>query len=372
MKMSTIYFKQNKTNQFVISIFVTITLLAICYLISDIIGYRTVALIMLASVSILAIFFSLYPILISATLSALIWDFFFIPPHFTFHVNSPEDALMLLMFFIIALLNGVLTSKIRQYEKIEYQKEEKQNTIKLYKTLFDSISHELRTPIATIVGATDNLLSQNTPLLSEKNKNNLILEISIAAFRLNRLVDNLLNMQRLESGLLKPKQDWCDVNELINNVLNSLKTELEKHQLILEKEKDFPLIKLDSGLIEQAIYNILYNAIVYTPENSIININLDLEKNWFLITISDNGLGFDKDEIKNVFNKYNYSSKAKKGGIGMGLSISKGFIEAHNGQIMVENKETGGAMFTIKLPVEVFLLNDDFDFTNFKINEKNS
>ena len=366
--MGISFFRQNRITQYTICVFTTILISIICYSVSDMIGYRTVALLLLASVSLLSMFFSVYPILLSATLSALIWDFFFIPPHFTLHVSNPEDVLMLIMYFIIALLNGVLTSEIRQYEKGEYQKEERQNTIKLYKTLFDSISHELRTPIATIVGATDNLSSQTAPPLTETNKSKLVDEISIAAFRLNRLIDNLLNMQRLESGFLKLKLDWCDINEIIGSILTRLKTELETHSVKIEIDQDFPQVKIDDGLIEQAIYNIVYNAAVYTPEDSLIKIEVGLNNNTLIVQISDNGQGFDGEHIKHVFTKY-YSNKNKKGGMGLGLSISKGFIEAHAGSISVENQASGGAKFTIKIPVEVFVLSEGFDFSDLsKIN----
>jgi len=368
--MNTTYFKQKKSNQYLISVLVIITISAICFTISDLIGYRTVALLLLTSVSLLAIFFSVYPIFVAAILSALIWDYFFIPPHYTLHVDNPEDALMLIMYFVIALLNGVLTYKIRQYEKIEYQKEERQNTIKLYKALFDSISHELRTPLATIVGATDNLLSKTTPSLTEENKNNLINEISIASIRLNRLIDNLLNMQRLESGILKPKLDWSDMNEIIGNIQKRLKAELETHTVLIEMDKNFPLIKLDSWLIEQAIYNIVYNATVYTPKDSEIKIESILEKNILKIIICDNGTGFKPEEIANVFTKYSFSNKAKNGGIGLGLSISKGFIDAHNGNITVENQLNSGAKFTIIIPVELFVFNDYLDFSDLTIKKQ--
>ncbi len=228
--MNLKYFNQSKLNQFFICIFSTIFVSFICFSLSNLIGYRTVALLLLTTVSILSIFFTLYPVLTAATLSALIWDFFFIPPHFNFHVQNSDDILMLLMYFIIALINGVLTSKIRGIEKLELQKEERHNTIKLYKTLFDSLSHELRTPIATIVGASDNLLQENSHI-SEVDKLKLTNEISIAAFRLNRLIDNLLNMQRLESGMLKLKLDWCEINELINSPVNRLSDELLTHNL---------------------------------------------------------------------------------------------------------------------------------------------
>jgi len=212
------FFKQSIFKQFVVSNLSVIIVALVCFAGIDLIGYRSVALLLLATVSILSMFFTLYPVLTAATLSALIWDFFFIPPHFTFHVGSSEDVLLLLMYFVIALVNGVLTSKVRALEKLELQKEERSNTLKLYKTLFNSISHELRTPIATIVGASDNLLQKDSNI-SETDKTKLYGEISIAAFRLNRLVDNLLNMQRLESGILNINPDWCDVNELINSPL---------------------------------------------------------------------------------------------------------------------------------------------------------
>lgn len=109
---------QGLFKQFVISNLSVILMAVICYISMDYIGYRSVALLLLATVSILAIFFSLYPVLMAAAMSALIWDFFFIPPHFTFHVGSSEDVLLLLMYFVIALINGVLTSKVRELEKV--------------------------------------------------------------------------------------------------------------------------------------------------------------------------------------------------------------------------------------------------------------
>ena len=118
------------------------------------------------------------------------------------------------MYFVIALVNAVLTFKIRQIEKAARQKEEKAHTVKLYNTFLNSLSHELRTPIAAIIGATDNL-QNNSAQLSPQNKNELVTEISKASFRLNQQVENLLNMSRLESGFIQPKKDWCDINELI-------------------------------------------------------------------------------------------------------------------------------------------------------------
>jgi two-component system, OmpR family, sensor histidine kinase KdpD len=367
--MKTKYFKQSLLNQYLLSIFSVILIAAICYICSNLIGYRSVALLLLATVSVLAIFFTVYPVLVAATLSALIWDFFFIPPHFTFHIESSDDILMLLMYFVIALINGVLTSKVRQLEKLQLQREERQMTIKLYKTLFNSISHELRTPIATIVGASDNLLQKNSNI-SENDKEKLFSEISIAAFRLNRLISNLLNMQRLESGQLKLKLEWCDINELINSTINQLKSELSNYKLEIIIQPEFPIIKLDFGLMEQAIFNILHNATLYTPINSEIKIICNFVNNNVVIVITDNGKGFTEDVLKNIFSKFYVNEKQKIGGIGLGLSIVKGFTEAHNGSIKVENNIPSGAKFTLQIPTEIIELNDDFDFTDLIIKQE--
>jgi len=366
--MNNKFFKQSLRNQFIICILVIASVSAVCFLLSDTIGYRAVALILMATVSILAIFFTVYPVLLAATLSALIWDYFFIPPHFTLHVGSSEDILMLLMYFIIALINGVLTSQVRELEKLELQKEERHNTIKLYKTLFDSISHELRTPIATIVGASDNL-QQNNANLTNEDKSSLINEISIAAFRLNRLIDNLLNMQRLESGMLKTKLDWVDINELISTPVNRLKDELSSHRVDITIQDDFPIIKLDFGLIEQALFNILHNESLYTPANSIINIDASYEKGKLLLTVSDDGKGFTEEELQYLFSKFYRASVKTTGGTGLGLSIVKGFVEVHGGRGWVENVHPHGAKFCIEIPSDTLELYGMLDFTDMAVKQ---
>lgn len=348
--MAVYYNFKSKPYQYFVSIFSIILTSFICYFISDYIGYKATALVLLFVVSLLAILFDVIPVLIAAVLSAMIWDFFFIPPHFTFHVDNTEDALMLLMYFIIALVNGVLTTRLRKIEKQSQIKEEKLNSIKLYNTLFNSISHEFRTPISTIYGSTDNLLN-NSENLNEENKIKLINEIHKASVRLNRLVGNLLNISRLEAGYITIKKDWCNINELIHTVINSLEEDLRKHHVKTEIDEQFPLVKLDYGLIEQVISNIVYNASIYTVENTTITIQIHLEKNTLLITISDNGSGIPEDEIVKIFDKF-YSIKGHTvNGTGLGLSIAKGFIEAHNGKIKAFNNNLKGLTFEIKIPL---------------------
>lgn len=348
--------KIKKSDQYAKSILIIAVVSALCFGLSAYVGYRVIALILLVTVSLIAMFFDILPVLLAAVLSALIWNFFFIPPKFTFHIDSTEDILMFLMYFVIALVNAMLTIKIRQAEKAAQKKEEKENTLKLYNTLLNSLSHELRTPIATIIGATDNLQTQENKL-SEKNKNELVAEISKASLRLNRQVENLLNMSRLESGFIQPKKDWCDINELVHDVVNRVKENAEHHPISIIIKDSLPLFKIDYGLIEHVLYNLLLNAILYIPKYSVITIKANCIEEKLVLTVEDTGNGFPEDEIGKVFEKFYRLKNSDTGGTGLGLSIVKGFVEAHNGTIHLENIPEGGAKFTITIPAEISYIN---------------
>lgn len=345
------FYRLTKQRQYFISILSVVLVSLVCYSLADFMGYKVVALILLFVVSVCAMFFDILPVLLVAVSSALIWDFFFIPPKFTLLISKTEDLLMLMMYFIIALVNAVLTYKKRQWEKIARKREEKRTAVKLYNTLLNSLSHELRTPISTIIGATDNLKEQKTKL-SETDKDELLSEISKASLRLNGNVENLLNMSRLETGVIHPVLEFCDVNELIRGVKNDLKEYARNHKVQINVNEDLPLFKLDYGLIYQALYNLVYNAILYTPAHTNITICASKQGTDLLISVEDEGNGFPPAEIGNVFEKFYRINKTKTGGTGLGLSIVKGFVEAHNGKIRLENKPGGGAKFAITLPVE--------------------
>lgn len=343
--------KYKQSNQHLFSVGFVLLVSAACFFIADLSGYRVVALILMVTVSLLAMLFDILPVLIAAILSALIWNFFFIPPLYTFHIDTAEDALMFFLYFIIALVNTVLTFKIRDAEKKARDKEEKENTIKLYNTLLNSLSHEFRTPVSTIIGAVDTI-KVTKGILTPSNLDELLSQIDMASFRLNRLVENLLNMSRLESGMMKLNLDWCDVNELIYSVVQKISESTNKHKIIFIPNEDLPFVKLDSGLIEQVFHNIIYNAIQYTPENSIIKIEATYQNDNCIIIIADNGKGFPANEIQFAFDKFYRLSQTRPGGSGLGLSIAKGFTEAHHGQLILQNNKEGGAKFTITIPSE--------------------
>ena len=358
---------KDKNNQYLISILSVATISLLGLAVRDVVDYKIIGYLLLFLVSILAIFLEIKPVLLAAVLGALALDFLFIKPYYTLHIDNAEDALLLLLFFIISLINAVLTYKIKRMQKAIHVKETRANTMKLYNTLLDSLSHELRTPIATIIGSIDTLQQKDVDL-SHASKDNLLNEIEKASMKLNYQVENLLNMSRLESGYIQPKLDWCDVKEIIYNVCNRLTEELNQHKLLISAEDNLPLFKLDYGLMEQILYNLIYNAAQYTPKGAKIQIEVKYEVDAdydmhmevikkCIITIADDGYGFPEAEIDKAFDKFYRLQNSKTGGTGLGLSIVKGFVEAQHGTISLSNAEEGGAVFEMVFAVDCLSTN---------------
>jgi two-component system sensor histidine kinase KdpD len=347
--------KQKPSQQFLYCAILVGAISLGCSFLSGFMGYRVVALVLLLAVSLIAILFDILPVLFSALLSALIWDFFFIPPHFTLQVGSTEDGILLLMYFIIALVNAVLTYKIREAEKKALAREGRENMLKLYDTLLNSLSHELRTPIAAIIAATDNLQAPNQKL-TPNDRSELVEEISKAGFRLNQQVENLLSMSRLESGFLQPKGDWVDIPELIYSVVSRVEENRSGHHINVSVNPSIPLFRLDKGMLEQVLYNIINNACQHTPGGSRIEVTAAAHADVLEVIVDDSGKGFPKDEIAHVFDKFYRLKNARVGGTGLGLSIVKGFTEAMKGRVGLENREGGGSRFVVTIPGETSYL----------------
>ena len=354
-------------NQYLISFLSVAVISFSCLLVRDIIDYRIVGYLLLVAVSLLAIFLEIKPVLLGAVLSALALNFLFIKPYYTLHIDKAEDVLLLIMYFIIALINAVLTHNFRRMQRAIQIKQTRASTLKLYNTLLDSLSHELRTPIAAILGSIDTL-QQKDVSLSAETQQKLHNEIEKASMKLNYQVENLLNMSRLESGYIHPKFDWCDVKEIVYNVCGRLKEETKEHKVIYAIDENLPLFKLDYGLMEQIIYNLVYNCTQHTPIGAHITISVRYEIDadydshieliqQCVITIADDGHGFPPKEMEHAFDKFYRFKEAKTGGTGLGLSIVKGFVEAQNGKIDLQNAEEGGAVFTLRFMVDSLPIN---------------
>ena len=341
--------------QFLMAITSVLVVSGLCFYATAFIGYKVVALILLTMVSLLALLFDIIPVLVSAVLSAFIWNLLFIPPIFTFHIAETEDLLMFLLYFLIALVHAVLTFKIKQAERKAALKKENENAIKLYHTVFNSLSHELRTPIATLIGAVDTLKQQQTQL-NEQQTAALLDEIETAGMRLNRQVENLLNIGRLESGMLQPKADWCDMPELVHTVLQKFNPLLTQN-IHLVTQTALPLFKLDIGIVDQVLYNLLHNAVQYTPANTRIEIEIKTAEDACVLIVRDYGKGLSAEERKNIFRKFYRLSASSSDGVGLGLSIVKGFVESLGGNVIDEEVLPSGLSFTVSIPCEISYIN---------------
>jgi two-component system, OmpR family, sensor histidine kinase KdpD len=460
---------------------------------------HALALIYLFGVVLLAFFVGRGPTFLTATTSALLWDYYFLPPRGSFRLSNSTDIMMFIMYFVVALVLGQLVSRIRWQERAERRREERSTALyllmreladaanvdemaqrlvrqatqafkvriaillresggglsatahsastlpvsekeqsvaawafrfgkaagrftdnlpsagaiyvplqtnrgavgvlglewpgdqqptleqrdlleafarqsalvldrlrldtegqqarlvmeseKLSKALLNSISHELRTPISAITAAASALteLKANAPPALQKE---LAGEIQESASRLNKLVSNLLDMTRLESGAVKPRLEWCDVADLLNVALRQNEKELAGHPVNLSLPQPLPLVKMDFVLIEQAINNLLLNAAAYTPPGTPVDVKAWAVPEAMTITVADRGPGLPPESLTHVFEKFYRVPGAPAGGTGLGLSIVKGLVEAHGGRVEVQNRPGGGAEFTIHLPLQ--------------------
>lgn len=501
------FFRSLRTNavipksQYFLALVSIIALTAVSWLLVPITGYRTIALFYLLLVIVHGLLFSRGPVLLAATLSGLLWDYLFIPPIFTFYIGTFEDLLMFLIFFVVALVTGQLTSIIRTQERDERKREQRAQALyrltksiaaatsadelltkasaeideifgletafvlartkfvlqpeahhastfkpdekemgvatwayqnrhnagrftdtlpsaeafhiplltaehvlgvmavrtsnssellhldlrdmlesfarqiaiglekeqlrhqaeagrvleksdQLHKTLFNSVSHELRTPLSIIQAGLERLASEADRHGVTSNEKPLLVEMDRALDRLNRLVKNLLDSARLESGQLEPKREWGEVMDLIDSAVELVRPALGDNQLKMELPAKLPFIRADFGLLSQALGNLIHNAIVHTPDRTKIVLRVEQHDSSLSILVIDSGPGFPPELLPRLFTKFHRASDNHPGGVGLGLSIAKGFVEAHGGKLHAQNSADGGAILTIELPLE--------------------
>ena len=483
--------------QYGLAMGVVLAVVAILFSLSGHFNYLSIAMLLLFMVTLLSLRLGRGPVLFAATLSALCWNFLFIPPRFTFSIARVEDVLIFGMYFIIAIVTGALTAKIRRREEtvrlrearavalynmsrelaaadsiddiarisveqlgkifhaqiaIFLQRgdsllphpsgtwpvsEKEENVVQwvmknhkpagsftdslpmaqgrfealttprgiygviglhfidtiiftleqeslldnfisqiaaalereifselrhqaeltaasesLYQTLLHSISHEFRTPLSIISGAISTLLDSHLDL-PEKSRRDLQLEISEACSRLNTLVENLLNMSRLESGKIQPQYGWCDITDMISALRRRYPADVVHHSIRYEIAQGMPLLRIDEGLLQQAVDNLLQNAIQYSPPNTSIDLSAIIDDDDLVIRVQDQGAGIPTAEIPHLFEKFYRVPGSQSTGTGLGLSICKGLVESMKGTITAANAVDGGGQFTIRLPVEV-------------------
>lgn len=221
---------------------------------------------------------------------------------------------------------------------------------RLRSLLLSSVSHDLRTPLAAITGAASSLIEGETSL-SQETRRELAQSIQDEADRLNRLLGNLLSMTRIEAGGVQLQREWQPMEEVVGAALNRLEPSLRLRTVAVRLPEDLPLVLIDGVLMEQVLVNLLENALKYTPEASPIDISAWTEGEGVVTEIADRGPGIPGGDETRVFEKFYRGRETRdRRGVGLGLPICRGIVEAHGGRIWAENRPEGGAAFRFFLP----------------------
>ncbi|MEZ4591272.1 MAG: sensor histidine kinase KdpD [Chloroflexota bacterium] len=223
-------------------------------------------------------------------------------------------------------------------------------TEKLQTALLNAISHDLRTPLAAITGVLSSL-HDDEALLSKEARHEMVVTAWEEARRLNRLVGNLLDMTRLESGALKVVCQPSDVEDLVGATLAQMPNRLQGRTLQIEIPPGLPLVEMDFTLMVQVLVNLLDNALKYSPEDTPITIEAQQVGGEMVLSVQDQGPGLPEAELEHIFDRFVRMNTEGVSGTGLGLSIARGIVEAHNGRIWAENRAEGGASFSLALPL---------------------
>jgi two-component system sensor histidine kinase KdpD len=223
----------------------------------------------------------------------------------------------------------------------------KAETESLRNTLLSSISHDFRTPLSAITGAATTLL-QHDVTIDQHNRLELLHTIQEEADRLNRVIKNVLDMTRLESGAIKINKEWQSLDEIVGVVLNRLGDRLKDHPLTVKLPGNLPLIPFDGLLIEQVFMNLFDNALKYTPTGTPLELSASESVYTVTVELADRGPGIPPGEEERIFEKF-VRGRASGGGVGLGLAICRTIINAHGGKIWAENRPGGGAVFRFTL-----------------------
>lgn len=239
------------------------------------------------------------------------------------------------------------TNLIQEAQQSQLQAE----TERVRSALLSSVSHDLRTPLATITGAASAL--QENASLDAPTRQAFTQSIYEEAGRLNRLIENLVFATRLESGAIQLRRDWVSVEEVVGSALRRMKESVGKRKIETTLDSDLPLVHGDGLLLEQVIVNLIENSLRHTPEGTAMEISAAVKQGSVLVGIHDHGPGLQQGEEEKVFERF-YRGKSNLGsrGMGLGLYICRGIVEAHGGRIWVENHSGKGASFLFSLPIE--------------------
>ncbi len=328
-----------------------------CALGRPVLALPDLVMIYLLAIVVGATFLARGPSLLVTALSVGAYDFFFIPPYFTFDVADGKHLLTFVTMFVVGLLVSGLTLRLRrQAEERERLGEEakaaslRARTEELRSSLLSAVSHDLRTPLAAITGAATALRS-DVRHLGRADHVDLVETICEEAERLERLLANLLDMTRLESGALRVRCEWVPLDEIVGAAIDRVEPRLGARPVEVEIAPGLPLLWTDPVILEQVFVNLLENAAKYTPPGSPLALRARASDREISIVVADRGPGIATGDEERIFDKFHRGTHPGISGAGLGLAICRGIATAFGGRIVARNRAGGGAEFEVALPL---------------------
>ncbi|CAN5316200.1 hypothetical protein BH10ACI3_BH10ACI3_11790 [soil metagenome] len=329
----------------------------------------TVALVLLLVVLASATFFGRNPALLASFVAMLCFNYFFIPPIHTWTISDPQNLVAWAAFTITALVAGELSAYAsRRAREAERLYDELQNAFKsateaealkqsekLKSALLDAVTHDLRTPLTSIKASVTTLLDSEgghrTIELNSEGRAEFLNIINEETDRLNGFIEGMVQLARVEAGSVGAGT-MSNVEEIIAIAIERAESIVGEHHLTLNLQRELPLIRVDARAIAEVIYNLVENAAKYSAAGTTITITVLSHGNAVLISVADQGKGIPEEMREKVFEKFVRIDGEHSAGLGLGLAIARGIVEAQNGKIEIEPGENGvGTKVTLKLPI---------------------
>ena len=342
----------------------------------DHINPTTVALTLLLCVLFTATFFGRNPALLASFVAMLSFNFFFLPPVYTWTISDSQNLVAWAAFTITAVIAGELSTYARrrareaERRKIEIEglyselqtafekaahAEALEQSEHLKSALLDAVTHDLRTPLTSIKASVTTLLDSEgghrTIELDSDGRSEFLEIINEETDRLNGFIEGMVEFARLEAGAVSGEAGFSNIEEIIHNALKRSEGLLANYRVRVDIQPELPLVKADARALAEVVYTLLDNAAKYSPAGSMIAIRSFAAHDHIEVDIIDEGPGIPKEMRDSVFEKFVRLDKRPAGGLGLGLAIARRIVEAHKGQIRIEDGEGKGAKFVFVVPV---------------------
>jgi two-component system sensor histidine kinase KdpD len=283
----------------------------------------------------------------SAILCIASFDFLFVPPRFTLQVDDAQYmvsfAIMIAVALVISHLVEAGNTRARREAALELEAESE----RIRGTLLASISHDLRTPLAVIEGASSALV-ENGERMASADRHALALSVLARTQEMSARVSKLLQMTRLDSGAVALETDWVSMAETAGSALRTLEPTLRAHRLVVQIPNDLPLLRADAALIAQCLENLLENAARHTPRGTVVRVSARVIGQDVVTSVEDYG-GNTPADLERIFDKFVQGREGSEG-IGLGLAICRAIVKLHGGRIWAEARDGGGTAFRFALP----------------------